>query len=75
MPIDERSPSFAAIIGIPAVISPDGQTVLLGNVYKKNGEVSGGVSISQRISDKKWTFPKEVQIDNYYTLFEVHLKK
>lgn len=47
-------------------VSPDGQTVLLGNVYKKNGEIQGGVSISQRISKDNWAFPKEVVIDNYY---------
>jgi outer membrane protein OmpA-like peptidoglycan-associated protein len=47
-------------------VSPDGQTVLLGNVYQKNGEIQGGVSTSQHISKNSWAFPKEVVIDNYY---------
>lgn len=47
-------------------ISPDGNTMLVGNVYKSDGSYDkGGVSISHRTQDG-WSLPEEVKIKNYY---------
>ena len=47
-------------------ITPDGNTVLVGNTYFPNGRPrGGGVSISNRTADG-WQVPRPVQIDNYY---------
>lgn len=48
-------------------VTPDGNTLLLGNVYLKNGEAAGGISISKKIKNG-WSFPKKVTIDNYSNL-------
>ncbi len=47
-------------------ITPDLNTVLLGNTYRPDGgPAGGGVSISHR-TDRGWTIPTEVRIDRYY---------
>ncbi|MGF1534689.1 MAG: OmpA family protein [Bernardetiaceae bacterium] len=46
-------------------VSPDGNTLLLGNVYQTNGEVTGGVSISRRRAGR-WSFPEPLLIEDYY---------
>jgi outer membrane protein OmpA-like peptidoglycan-associated protein len=47
-------------------ITPDGNTVLVGNTYFPDGRPrGGGVSIAFRTEDG-WTVPQEVRIDNYY---------
>ena len=45
--------------------SPDGKTLLLGNVYTQNGSLKPGVSITRR-SDSGWSFPEPLLIRNYY---------
>ncbi|MBC8124558.1 MAG: OmpA family protein [Candidatus Kapabacteria bacterium] len=47
-------------------ISPDENSVLLGNTYSTTGRPRGaGVSSSVKTS-QGWSIPKEVRIDNYY---------
>lgn len=46
-------------------ISADGQKILLHNVYLKNGLTKNGVSYSEKLSDGKWSFPKELKIRHY----------
>lgn len=46
-------------------ISADGQKILLHNVYLKNGLTKNGVSYSEKLSDGKWAFPKELKIRHY----------
>ena len=47
-------------------ISPDENSVLLGNTYSNTGRPRGaGVSSSVKTS-QGWSIPKEVRIDNYY---------
>lgn len=46
-------------------ITPDGNTILLGNVYLPNGELKKGLSISYR-TEKGWSFPQPLQIANFY---------
>ena len=47
-------------------ITPDGNTVLVGNTYRADGRPrGGGVSIAYRTEDG-WTIPTEVKVDNYY---------
>ncbi len=46
-------------------ISPDGQTLLVINVYKPDGTASKGVSISQK-EGNEWGFPKKLEIKNLY---------
>ena len=54
-------------------ISPDNNTLLLGNTYHENGTSKGkGVSISHRKEDGTWEVPKDVIIDNYYNQNPIH---
>ncbi len=47
-------------------ISPDGKTLLLHNVYMKNGLSKNGVSFSQYdAKKKKWGFPEKIKIKGY----------
>lgn len=47
-------------------ITPDGNTVLLGNLYRRDGSPGGaGVSVAYRIADG-WTIPSPVYISQYY---------
>lgn len=45
-------------------ISPDGKTILLNNVYLKDGSMAKGVSMST-MNDKVWGFPKALSIKNF----------
>ncbi|WP_026995038.1 OmpA family protein [Flectobacillus major] len=45
-------------------ISPDGKTLLLNNVYLKNGKMTKGVSISQKTATG-WSFPTQLNIKNF----------
>jgi len=47
-------------------VTPDGNTLLLGNIYLASGEVMGGVSMSHKLPDGRWSFPKALEIDGYY---------
>jgi len=46
-------------------VSPDGNTLLLGNVYNKDGTYEKGLSLSYRTADG-WSFPEKVTIKDYY---------
>ncbi len=46
-------------------ITPDGNTMLLANIYLPNGEMKKGVSLSHR-TEKGWSFPKPLKIKNFY---------
>jgi len=46
-------------------ITPDGNTMLLNNVYLPNGRMKRGLSITKKTANG-WEFPKEVKIANYY---------
>ncbi len=47
-------------------ITPDGNTVLLGNLYRRDGSPGGaGVSIAYRLAEG-WTIPSPVYIAQYY---------
>jgi len=51
-------------------VSPDGNTLLLGNKYIGETCVAG-ISISHQIEKdgkESWSFPEEILIDNYYNL-------
>ncbi|MCU0469856.1 MAG: OmpA family protein [Arcicella sp.] len=45
-------------------ISPDGKTILLNNVYLKDGSMAKGVSISTKTA-AGWGFPKPINIKNF----------
>ncbi len=47
-------------------ISPDGNTMLLNNVYNADGTLEKGLSMTQRESGIKWAQPKKVLIQDYY---------
>jgi len=47
-------------------IAPDGNKMLLNNVYLSDGSLKKGVSTTIKGSDGEWQFPKEVIIDGYY---------
>lgn len=54
-------------------VSPDNNTLLLGNTYTRTGISKGkGVSISHRKEDGTWEIPKDVIIDNYYNQNPIH---
>lgn len=46
-------------------VSPDGGTLLLGNIYHDKNKASGGVSISHK-KNGKWIYPQALEIDDYY---------
>lgn len=46
-------------------ISPDGNFILLGNIYTKNGNPTQGVSSSYKIVNG-WSFPKGLTIANFF---------
>jgi outer membrane protein OmpA-like peptidoglycan-associated protein len=54
---DDQNSSFS--------ISPDGNTMLLNNVYLPNGKMRRGLSMTKKTSTG-WAFPWEVKIDNFY---------
>lgn len=49
-------------------ITPDGNTMLLNNVYKSDGGMEKGLSITQKQKDGDWGVPKQVVIKDYYNL-------
>lgn len=58
-------------------VSPDNQTLLIGNTYYPDGAPKGkGISITFQKEDGSWEIPQEVMIDNFYNnnpLYSVHL--
>jgi outer membrane protein OmpA-like peptidoglycan-associated protein len=46
-------------------ISPDGNTLLLGNAYKRDGSMSEGLSIARRDS-LGWGYPEELILRDFY---------
>lgn len=46
-------------------ITPDGQKILILNVYLPDGGVNKGISFSY-LEGTNWSFPEPVSIDNYY---------
>ncbi len=46
-------------------ISPDGNTLLVGNIYLPDGSVAGGVSVTHR-TDTGWSHPAALVIRNFY---------
>ena len=49
-------------------ISPDGNTMLLNNIYRPDGKLEKGLSITRRGRDGNWSKPQAVKIDNYRNL-------
>lgn len=47
-------------------ISPDGNTMLLNNIYNENGSLEKGLSLTQRVKGGNWGKPKAVLIEDYY---------
>ncbi|HMF73239.1 MAG TPA: OmpA family protein [Flavitalea sp.] len=60
-PLNNSGPNF--ITGIGRI----GDTLLLANVYRKNGKMTTGVSVSVRVVDS-WSFPVPVNIEADYNL-------
>jgi OOP family OmpA-OmpF porin len=56
-PLNNKDPNFINSI------SPDGNTILLGNTYLEDGTMTDGVSISQRTSTG-WSTPKRLMIED-----------
>jgi outer membrane protein OmpA-like peptidoglycan-associated protein len=46
-------------------ISPNGKTMLLNNVYGKDGQMEKGVSLSFLLRTGEWSFPKQIRIQNF----------
>lgn len=57
VPLNNEHPNFINSI------SPDGNTILLGNSYLPNGKMSGGASMSYKTSTG-WTFPRKLEIED-----------
>lgn len=56
-PLNNEDPNFINSV------SPDGNTVLLGNSYMKDGSMEDGVSVSTKIGTG-WSFPKRLIIED-----------
>lgn len=63
-PLNNKGHNFVS------AITPDGNTMLLGNKYLKSGYVTEGISISQK-TDNGWSFPEPLKVQNYYN-YHVH---
>ncbi|MFA6571336.1 MAG: OmpA family protein, partial [Bacteroidota bacterium] len=50
-----------------ASVSPDGNTLLLGNVYIKDTLIDRGLSITRRVNGQ-WSDPEKILIQDYYNL-------
>jgi outer membrane protein OmpA-like peptidoglycan-associated protein len=59
-PLNDHNPN-----GVCSV-SPDGNTLLLLNVYQRDGSIREGVSISHRQKGRGWTYPEPLQISDHY---------
>ncbi|MFN0049556.1 MAG: OmpA family protein [Cytophagales bacterium] len=60
LPLNNKGHNFVASI------SPDGNTLVIGNRYNEDGTDAGeGVSISTRTDDGKWGKPVTIDIPNY----------
>jgi outer membrane protein OmpA-like peptidoglycan-associated protein len=68
--------SVAKNIGVPlnnadhnfvSAVTPDGNTLLLGNVYNPDGTMGPGVSMVYRMQ-RGWSAPRKLDIRNYYSL-------
>lgn len=46
-------------------IAPNGKTMLLNNVYGKDGQMEKGVSLSFLLRTGDWSFPKPIRIQNF----------
>ena len=58
-PINNNRNNYAS------AITPDGQTMLLGNIYNEDGSSAGaGLSVSKK-AGTKWGFPQKINIRNY----------
>lgn len=60
-PINTSNNNFALSV------LPDGNTLLIGNVYNPNGKLTPGLSFTSKVGDK-WTFPTPLKINNYKNL-------
>lgn len=60
-PLNNKGPNFICGVGWK------GDSVLVGNVYAKNGKMSAGISISIKSGDV-WSFPKAVYLPNDYNI-------
>lgn len=49
-------------------IAPDGNTMLLNNVYRPDGKLVKGLSITRRGADGEWSKPEKVIINDYRNL-------
>jgi OmpA-OmpF porin, OOP family len=56
-PLNNEEPNFINSI------SPDGNTILLGNSYLSDGDVANGVSVSRKTATG-WTFPERLVIED-----------
>ena len=50
-------------------ISPDGNTILLGNAYSAKGTIAGGASIAYKTASG-WTAPKAIRIEDDHNINE-----
>lgn len=57
IPLNTKDPNFINSV------TPDGNTVLLGNSYYKDGSMDDGVSVSHRTATG-WSFPERLRIDD-----------
>ncbi|HVD99473.1 MAG TPA: OmpA family protein [Cytophagaceae bacterium] len=57
-PLNNKHPNFVNSI------SPDGNTIVLGNAYLGDGDMTDGVSISRRMPDGKWSYPQRLIIED-----------
>jgi outer membrane protein OmpA-like peptidoglycan-associated protein len=47
-------------------ITPDGNTMLLNNIYNSDGTLEKGLSITRKDKNGNWSIPEKVIIDDYY---------
>ncbi len=65
-PINIGPPINDAYNNFAISVTPDNNSLLLGNVYRKNAPPVSGISISHRIGSA-WSYPEKVEIENLIT--------
>ena len=60
-PVNNESPNYACSI------TPDGNQMIVGNVYLQNGQAISGIS-KTIYNGANWELPKKIEIENFYNL-------
>jgi outer membrane protein OmpA-like peptidoglycan-associated protein len=62
-PLNDQTNNFVSSI------STDGNSLILGNVYRNRHKISQGLSLARRV-EGGWSFPDNIEVENFYNYDE-----